>query len=106
MPGKAYYITFPDYNAKADKTPEFISNLIGGDLAFPTGHAGVLMMDENGNTRYYEFGRYNPNGQGLIGQRLPADVGNYRKVAVPDYNGKNMKDIMNRLKKAAHQDRL
>jgi hypothetical protein len=49
--GIAYYITYPEYQAKTMK-----------GTAFPTGHAGVLFVDENGNTRYREYGRYANKG--------------------------------------------
>ncbi len=57
-PGVAIYIAFPDY--KAD--PELEILLPEGETykvpKIPTGHAGVLLVENNGVTSYYEFGRY------------------------------------------------
>ena len=57
------YIAFPDYK---------ISTPIGkiGNL----GHAGVLLIDnKTGVTKYYEYGRYDKEGKGIV-----------RTFAVPD----------------------
>jgi uncharacterized protein RhaS with RHS repeats len=48
------------------------------------GHAGALGFDGRGVTRYYEYGRYMPNSRGTIGEQLPADQGNFRRIGVPD----------------------
>ncbi|MCQ2230460.1 MAG: RHS repeat-associated core domain-containing protein [Paludibacteraceae bacterium] len=47
----AIFITFPDY--KADGYPY-------------TGHAGVLLIDKKGVTKYYEYGRYDKNKLGIV----------------------------------------
>ncbi|MDT8385411.1 MAG: RHS repeat-associated core domain-containing protein [Gammaproteobacteria bacterium] len=39
------------------------------------GHAGVLLIDNNsGGTKYYEYGRYSPNGKGIMGKNEPPPV--------------------------------
>jgi hypothetical protein len=48
------------------------------------GHAGALGFDSRGVTRYYEYGRYMPNSRGTIGEQLPADQGNFRRIGVPN----------------------
>jgi len=49
------------------------------------GHGGVVLVDENsGHTEYYEYGRYSPNGKGIVGEGLPAKKGNVRRVPIPD----------------------
>jgi RHS repeat-associated protein len=48
------------------------------------GHAGVLGYDSSGVTRYYEYGRYDPAGSGVIGARQSAEGGNVRNVSVPN----------------------
>ena len=57
-PGVAIYIAFPDYEAD----PEIEIPLPKGKTykvpKIPTGHAGVLLIENNGVTSYYEFGRY------------------------------------------------
>lgn len=51
----------------------------------PLGHAGVLLIDnKSGATRYYEYGRYNKEAAGVIGETLPTTQGNIRKFTTPD----------------------
>lgn len=52
----AVYITFPDYK---------ISTPVG--KVEHLGHAGVLLIDnKTGTTKYYEYGRYDAAGKGLV----------------------------------------
>jgi RHS repeat-associated protein len=71
----ACYVNFPDY-------PITIPYLgIKADL----GHAGVLGYDNaTGATRYFEYGRYAPNGQGAVGDQRPEKEGNVRRQRVDD----------------------
>jgi RHS repeat-associated protein len=49
------------------------------------GHGGLLGYDdETGSTRYYEYGRYDPADPRVLDERLPAEDGNFRRIAVPD----------------------
>jgi len=51
----------------------------------PLGHGGVVLVDEtSGHTEYYEYGRYSPDGKGIVGAGLPAKQGNVRRVPIPD----------------------
>ena len=51
----------------------------------PLGHSGVVLIDnETGATKYYEYGRYPSNVPGLVGVGLPANKGNIRTVPIPD----------------------
>jgi RHS repeat-associated protein len=66
------------------------------------GHGGVLLIDnDNGRTKYYEYGRYDPNGKGIIGEKLPQNEGNIRTVSVPDAvigdDGKATKDSLQKI---------
>lgn len=67
------------------------------------GHSGVLGYDSEGNTQYYEYGRYPPSGPGIIGERLPTDDGNVRKMTIPDLaigpDGKPTPESLNALLK-------
>ena len=67
-------------------------------------HAGILGYDENGSTRYYEYGRYSPNRDGVFGQKLPSDQGNVRRVKIPDLvigpDGKLTPDSLKKLQDA------
>ena len=57
----------------------------GMGFKLPLGHAGVLLINENnGLTRYYEYGRYDPRSPGIIGEALPKMEGNVRNVTVPN----------------------
>jgi uncharacterized protein RhaS with RHS repeats len=57
----------------------------GLGFKLPLGHGGVLLIDgENGRTKYYEYGRYDPKGEGIIGEKLPQNEGNIRTVRVPN----------------------
>ncbi|WP_316347510.1 RHS repeat-associated core domain-containing protein [Desulfuromonas acetoxidans] len=69
------YVLFPNY--PITYAPGLTSTWLGG-------HAGILGFDESGSTRYYEFGRYAPNGPGIIGVPLSAEHGNVRRVTIPD----------------------
>ncbi|MBB1598516.1 hypothetical protein A9977_00520 [Variovorax sp. UMC13] len=71
----ACMVEFPDM--PIDTGLGFSSTSLGG-------HGGVLGYGSDGATRYYEYGRYPPNASGVIGERLPADDGNYRRLGVPN----------------------
>jgi uncharacterized protein RhaS with RHS repeats len=87
------YVHFPDY-------PIEIRNGIKTTLL--GGHAGVLSYDTEGNTRYCEYGRYNPEGENVIGNALETHKGNVRCLKdVPsinmDKNGKPTQESMEKL---------
>lgn len=63
---EALYIAFPDF--KIDT--ETALGKVGG-----LGHAGVVLIDEKGSTRYYEYGRY---------ATKDGTKGRVRKITVPD----------------------
>jgi len=71
----ACYVLFRDYPVQYAE---------GQTSTWLGGHAGILTYDENGVTRYYEFGRYSPRDQRIIGARRPQDDGNVRKQAIPN----------------------
>ena len=101
--GGAYYVNFPDY---ANKVRGGIPGALGhsvdwaikssglDDVKIPLGHAGVVSVDKNGNTRYYEFGRYSSNDPSKIGVSVKggdAYSGNWTRKRVPNVpkvNGK------------------
>ena len=43
-----------------------------------------MINNENGFTKYYEYGRYDPNGKGIIGEKFDKIKGNIRNVPVPN----------------------
>jgi hypothetical protein len=62
---EALYVAFPEY--KAD--PEIEVSVWGKKFKapkVPSGHAGVLLIEDNGMTRYFEYGRY-PSKDGVPG---------------------------------------
>ena len=48
-------------------------------------HSGVLLINnDTGFTRYYEFGRYKPTDPNIVGVALPSVKGNVRSFPVPN----------------------
>lgn len=90
--GGAYYITFPGYEAKEDSS----------GLSIPTGHAGVLLVDNNGTTKYFEYGRYSNEDPKKYGES--SNRGIVRKLTVPNFNGANSDKIWNIIKDAETQN--
>ncbi len=74
----------------------------GLGFKLPLGHAGVLLINnETGYTKYYEYGRYDPNGQGIVGEKLDKMKGNIRNVSVPNAtigeDGKPTQESLNKI---------
>ncbi|MFJ2974565.1 RHS element core protein [Kluyvera sp. NPDC087067] len=68
-------VLYPDYP---------IEYMNGRTSTWLGGHGGIVGYDENGSTKYYEYGRYNPSLKGIVGVKLPTDDGNIRNVSMPD----------------------
>lgn len=80
-----YRFKDPDGRAAVGITFEKYQVDTGLGFKLPLGHAGVLTIDDSsGRTSYFEFGRYDPKGASVIGEKLPQSEGNVRKVDVPD----------------------
>ena len=94
----ACYVLFPDY--------PITYNSSGDTSTWLGGHAGVLGYDDQGHTRYYEYGRYSRGGKWgrLIGERFSSGAGNVRRVKMPDLemgeDGKPTPESLKRLKEA------
>ncbi|WP_322784311.1 RHS repeat-associated core domain-containing protein [Verminephrobacter aporrectodeae] len=71
----ACIVNFPDYPVAIGYG--MTSTSLGG-------HGGILTYDRNGRTRYYEFGRYDPSGKGVIGSTRPMADGNVRRLTISD----------------------
>lgn len=85
----AYYVNFPGYRNK------LMNGLGSGPLGkwvnskiyqlglqnstIPLGHAGVAIVDDQGHTQYYEYGRYHGTNYGV-----QKGNGNYRRKPIPD----------------------
>lgn len=74
----ALLIVYPDYPVNTDTFYGY-TTLVG--------HAGVLLIKSDGLTKYYEFGRYDPEKNGLV-----------RNISIPnasiDSNGKPTKSSL------------
>ena len=62
--GEALLVVFPDYPVDTDTFYGYTEQV---------GHAGVLLIDDGGLTKYYEFGRYDPEkkGRAVYRGRIP-----------------------------------
>lgn len=67
--GEAMLIVYPDYPINTDTFYGY-TELVG--------HAGVLLIDESGLTKYYEFGRYDSEQKGTV-----------RRITIPNVEVKD-----------------
>ncbi len=92
----ACYVLFPDY--------PITYNDEGDTSTWLGGHAGILGYDDQGRTRYYEYGRYSPDRSGVLGEKFPSSRGNVRRQTIPDLemddDGNPTPESMERLEKA------
>lgn len=92
QPG-VYYVNFPTHmigmkGGSNDTSSEGAWNASLGKVKLPLGHAGVMTVDADGNTQYYEYGRYS-DGMGAVKSTVD---GNWRRKTVPNaVIGKNGK---------------
>ncbi len=98
MPGKAYYVTYPGYKAKSG------INIGNDEISIPTGHAGVILVDDKGGTRYYEYGRYGASDPKRVGVASENGKGMIRRLSIPDARDGNMQPIVNALQKYETQN--
>ena len=90
--GRAIYVNFPDHSVALDNSS---GNIQVGGLHLPLGHAGVVTIDEDGHTKYYEYGRYKYSG---FGAEANEGRGNYRNISIPDMKAdESEEDYFNRL---------
>lgn len=88
-------IVYPDYQVAM---PEWARKYVG---KLPFGHSGVLIINgKTGITKYYEYGRYDPNEFGVI-----------RKVSIPNakiekgiITENSLKNILSRISKTSGQN--
>ncbi|MGM9818481.1 MAG: hypothetical protein ACI30B_05815 [Paludibacteraceae bacterium] len=52
-----------------------------GNTKFKLGHSGIIVVDGNGKTKYYDYGRYD---NASIGNKSKRGSGVYRKIIIPD----------------------
>lgn len=83
----AMLLHYPNYsggmlNGTQNKTLNKLNEYFGNPQ-LNVGHNAVITSDENGHTKYYEYGRYNPSTRGVIGYAKP-NFGNVVNVPIPD----------------------
>lgn len=62
---EALLITYPDYPVNTDTLYGYTEMV---------GHAGILLIKQNGLTKYYEFGRYDSAMNGLVRNQIIPDA--------------------------------
>lgn len=66
------------------------------------GHAGILLIDnKTGATRYYEYGRYDKEGKGIVRQRTVSDMVMDKKTGMP--TNESLTNVLGEISKAAGQ---
>lgn len=83
--GGVYYVNFPGYRNKLTNGFGNASSTVNGwirkaglqNTTLPLGHAGVLIVNNDGSTSYYEYGRYPGSKRYGVGS---AGAGNWRKI--------------------------
>ena len=98
QPG-VYYVNFPDQQIyvknQVNRGKGFFGKLANGvvdlfdgredDGRWGLGHAGVMTVDANGGTQYYEYGRYGTKDGKLVGKNVGTSTyGNWRRKSVPN----------------------
>jgi RHS repeat-associated protein len=93
--GKAILVAFPDANPDIpsnQKTAKWFEKNFGdGDGKMKVGHAGIVLIDGEGNTSYFDFGRYDrPDVKGKRGkdQGSVRSSKNYKSLALPNWDTK------------------
>lgn len=62
--GTILYLHYPNYENHSKNT---FSGVVGdiwdksylSEIKLPVGHSAIILIDKFGNTKYYEYGRYN-----------------------------------------------
>lgn len=96
--GRAIYVDFDEHGIDVQNDTGFpllekAAKALGVKKV-PLGHSGVVLVDENGKTKYYDYGRYG-NDPHIIGVK---GNGNYRRLSVPDMReGESLDEYTSRL---------
>lgn len=65
-------------------------------ITLPLGHAGFALVDKNGNSEYYDYGRYKYRGVGK--QKNTQYQGNFVRRTIPNMkSGESSKDYANKI---------
>ena len=105
--GKALFVSFPDKKTISRRTKGLLN---GGTriLEMAAGHAGVVIIDAQGKTRYFDFGRYDRSDllkKGItrgIDEATVRSSTNFKGLQVPNWNfvksdEENVTSILNTL---------
>ncbi len=99
--GKAILVAFPDANPAIptnQKAAKWFERKFGdGDGNMKVGHAGIVLIDGEGNTSYFDFGRYNRSDvKGKRGKDEGAvrSSKNYKSLSLPNWDT-NKTDVEN-----------
>lgn len=119
IPGKVYYVNFPQHPVEVvgatggggmstwDQIVQRIKKRFKWNGKIPLGHAGVILCDKNGRTKYYEYGRYANGNVGYSSRENGGYFGNFVRRPVPDFNGMTEEEYVKRLGKTfAHEPKI
>ena len=104
--GQVIYLDYPSYqgNAASDYPgSDTVAAIVGKDFKMPVGHNSFILVNESGNTEYYEYGRYNQgqtHGGTILGAYKPNE-GNWVRRRIPNRGKEESLDqYMTRLRKS------
>jgi len=99
--GMAIFVAFPDANPAIPSNQKLAkwweSVFDDGDGKYQAGHAGVVLIDEEGDTNYFDFGRYDrpdieDKGRG-VDEGAVRSSKNYSSLRVPNWNFDNPDNV-------------
>lgn len=104
--GKIIYLDYPSYKGNAASGypgSGVVGAVVGKDAKMRVGHNSFILVDDNGNTEYYEYGRYNKGqtpGGTIIGQYKEGQ-GNWVRRKVPNVEkDETLDQYMSRLRES------
>lgn len=104
--GIILYLHYPNYINHSKNT---FSGIVGNlwdksslsEKKIPVGHSAIILIDKFGNTKYYEYGRYNyqvAKNTYLVGAYIE-NYGNFRRTIIPNkIMGESLKEYIKRIK--------
>lgn len=89
--GTILYLHYPNYknhtkNTLSGELGDIWDNSWLSEIELPIGHSAIILIDKNGKTKYYKYGRYDNVNTGktfTIG-RYVEKYGNFRRTIIPD----------------------
>lgn len=92
--GHSIFINYPNFKGSAENAIKVGSIDLGGafnkvtglhDNYLPVGHAATILVDNNGKSKYIEYGRYDKDMPYVIGsERRNTKGGNWRVIDLPN----------------------